>query len=188
MFIGKQVADVPAFYAFIQRPENAERTFERLDGEIIEKMPTFGYSSGINARLTTLIGMYLLQNDIAHITDAQGGYELDDDNTVVLDVGVILKSRQPELPKKTYVPIPPDFVIEVVSESDLKDPENRIENKRKKYIAAGVPLIWYVFYERKAVEVSRRGQPMQIYSIGESLDGGDVLPGLNIKVDDIFPK
>lgn len=187
MFIGKQAAGISDFYAFIQQPANAERTFERIDGEIVEKMPTFGYSSGVNARLTTLIGMYLLKHDIAHLTDAQGGYELDDQNTVVPDVGIILKSRQPELPRTEYVPIPPDFVIEVVSESDLKDPEKRIETKRKKYIAAGVPLIWYVFYERKEVEATRLGQRTQIYGIGDTLDGGDILPGLTIKVDDIFP-
>lgn len=188
MLIDKQQQTKKEFYKFINLPQNAARIFELIEGEIFEKMPTFGYSSGLSARLTTFIGMYLLKNNIAHMTDAQGAYEVDAKNTLAPDVGVILKSRQPELPSNSFIPIPPDFVVEVVSVSDLKDPENRIEKKLQKYRDAGLPLIWYVFYERQTVEVYRKGQPKQVYGLDDTLDGGDVLPDFTLRVRDIFGK
>ncbi len=188
MLICKKLITRAEFYEFIQRPQNATRAFELIEGEMVEKMPSFGYVSGIGARFTTFIGVYLLNNDIAHITDAQGGYDIDDENTLVPDVGIILKSRQAELPVDAYIPIPPDSVIEVVSPSDLKDPKNRIEKKLKKYQDAGVPLIWYAFYDRKEVEVYRRDHPKQIYGINDTLDADDILPGFKLAVADIFPK
>lgn len=188
MLIGRKQHTKNEYYTFINRPDHAAQVFELIDGEIVEKMPAFGYSSGLGARLTTFVGMYLLKNPIAHFTDAQGGYDIDDDNTLVPDIGVILKSRQSELPTGSYVPIAPDFVIPVVSVSDLKDPKKLIETKLQKYLDAGVPLIWYVFYEREQVEVYRMGHPKRVYGLDDTLDGGDVLPGFTLPVRDIFGK
>jgi Uma2 family endonuclease len=187
MLIGKKLSKAE-FYEFIHLPKNSGRVFELLNGEIVEKMPSFGYSSGIGARITTFVGMYLLKNDIAHFTDAQGGYDIDDENTLVPDIGVVLKSRQAALPRDRYVPVVPDFVVEVVSQSDLKDPKNRIERKLEIYRAAGVRLIWYVYPERREVEVYQHGQPKQVYGIEHTLDGGDVLPGFILPVREIFPE
>lgn len=187
MLIGNRTYTKAEFYKFIQLPQQAHRVFELIDGEIHEKMPTFGYSSGTGARLTTFIGMYLLNNDIAFFTDAQGGYDIDDENTFAPDVGIILKSRLAALPTDQYIPLVPDFVVEVVSPSDQKDYKNRIEKKLNKYIEAGVALIWYVYPDRKEVEVYKRGQPMQVYTVDDTLDGGEVLPGFSLRVSEIFP-
>ncbi len=187
MLVGKKVDSKTDYYEFIQRPENVSRTFELIDGELKEKMPSFAYSSGISARVMTFVGMYLLTNDIAHITDAQGGYEIGE-NTLVPDVGVILKVRQPELPRDRYIPIPPDLVIEVVSQSDYNDPKNRIEKKLRIYLEAQIPLIWYLFPERREVEVYARNSGKQVLGVENTLDGGDVLPGFKLAVRDIFPE
>jgi len=188
MLISKTLHTKAEFYTFIDLPQNVDKTFELIGGEIIEKMPTFGYSSGVSARLTTFIGMYLLKNDIAHMTDAQGGYDIDDENTLVPNIGVIRESRQPELPTDSYIPLVPDFVIEVVSQSDLKDPKNRIEKKLKKYRELGVRLIWYVYPGRKEVEGYKLGQMKLALGISDTLDGGDVLPDFMLPVRDIFPQ
>jgi Uma2 family endonuclease len=186
MFVGKKIGSKSAFYHFIALDENADRVFELIAGEIVEKMPSFGYTSSIGARLTTFVGMYLLNNPIAHMTDAQGGYDLDDETTLVPDIAVILKSRQPTLPTDSYIPQAPDFAIEVVSQSDLKNPTERIDRKIEQYRKAGVPLFWYVYYNRREVDVHRKGQPKQTFGIEDTLDAGDVLPGFQVKVRDIF--
>lgn len=188
MLIARKVYTRAEFYDFIQQPQNIDRVFELIDGEIVEKMPSFGYSSGLGARMTTFVGMYLLKHDIAHMTDAQGGYEIDDGNALAPDIGVILKSRLPELPHDSYVPVRPDLVVEVVSVPDLKDPENRIEKKLQRYINAGVPLIWYLFPEREQAEVHKKGEPKQIMGLDDTLGGGEVLPGFTLSVRKMFGK
>lgn len=188
MLIGKKIYTKAEFYEFVNAPDNADKTYELIGGEIVQKMPTFGRSSAVSARIMTHVGMYLLKNPIAHLTDAQGGYELDDAHNFAPDVGVILKSRLPELPADDFIRIAPDFVVEVVSQSDLKNPTERIEKKLKKYREVGVPLIWYVFPERKEVEVHKPGQPSVTVGIDGILDGSDVLPNFTLAVNDIFAK
>jgi Uma2 family endonuclease len=187
MLIDKKTYTKTEFYEFIQLPQHADRVFELINGEIYEKMPTFGYSSGTGARVTTFIGIYLLDNDIAYFTDAQGGYDIDDENTFAPDVGIILKSRLAKLPTDQNILLVPDFVVEVVSISDQKAHKDRIEKKLNKYIKAGVWLIWYIYPDHKEVEVYKRGQPMRVVGIDGVLDGGDVLPNFTLPVRDIFP-
>ncbi len=188
MLIARKVYTKAEFYDFIRQPQNVDRVFELIDGEIVEKMPSFGYSSGLGARMTTFIGMYLLEHDIAHLTDAQDGYEIDDENALAPDIGLVLKSHLPELPDDSFVPMRPDLVVEVVSVSDLKDPDNRIEKKLQRYISAGVPLIWYLFPEREQVEVHKKGEPKQVMGLDDMLDGGEILPGFTLSVRKIFGK
>jgi Uma2 family endonuclease len=187
MLIGKKLHTKAEFYEFIHLPQNAHKIFELINGEIVEKMPSFGYSSGIGARITTYIGIYLLQHPIAHFTDAQGGYDVDDESTLVPDIGVILKSRQATLPKDSFIPLVPDLAVEVVWQSDLKDPKNRIEKKVNKYREVGIPILWYFYPENRQVIVYKRGQEPQMLGIDGVLDGGNVLPGFTLKVRDIFP-
>ena len=185
MFIAKR-SDIAAFREWMQRAENLDKQYELINGEMVEIMPTFGQSSAISARFAILLGIYLLQHPIAHITDAQGGYDIDENNNYAPDVGIILKSRLPQLPANAFIPLPPDWVVEVISQSDLNDPCNRIEIKRERYLKAGVKLLWYAYPQRKEVEVYRPGQPVEVLDITAVLDASIVLPSCLIKVADIF--
>jgi Uma2 family endonuclease len=186
MLVGKKLKQAD-YYAFIVLDENAERHFELIDGEIVEKLPNFGYTSGTSAMINGLFFVYRVQNPIFFLTDAQGGYELDDENTFMPDVGIILKARLAALPTDSYIPMRPDIAVEVVSKSDLEKPKERIEKKLKAYQAAGVPFTLYVYPERRAVEVYRPGQPMQVVGVAGEIDLSAVLPGFILRVQDIFP-
>lgn len=175
------------FWDFVNLPENQDRFFERIDGEIIEYMPGNPYSSAVAARMVYLFTGYLVENPVAHITTADGGYDVTDDDTFAPDMAVILKARQAQLPKTGFNPIPPDIVVEVVSPSDLKDSKRRIEIKLQKYIAVEIPLILYVYAETKTVVVYRPGKPKATLDINGVIDCGDVLPGFTLAVRDIFP-
>jgi Uma2 family endonuclease len=181
----KRKLTIAEFIEEIQRRDDGDRVIELINGEIVE-MPTFPYTSALAARLVILIGMYVMQHDLGHVTGADGGYEVDDENLLAPDVAFISKTRQESLPDDRFNPIPPDLAIEVVSASDLKDGTRRIEDKLAAYMGAGVPLVWYVYPERQEVEVHRPGQSGITVGVDGTLDGGDVLPGLTISVRDIF--
>jgi hypothetical protein len=112
-----------------------------------------------SARFAILLGIHLLKHPIAHITDAQGGYDIDDDNNYSPDVGIILKSRLPELP---------------------------VDSLRERYLKAGVKLLWYAYPQRKEVEVHRPDQPVEVIDINGVLDASPVLPNCLINVADVF--
>ena len=53
-------------------------------------------------------------------------------------------------------------------------------------IAAGT-VVWVVDAEQKQIEVYIPGQPVKVFSINETLEGGSVLPGFTLALNDIFP-
>jgi hypothetical protein len=62
------------FDRFVELPENADRLFEYIGGEVAEVVSN-QRSSSIAYRLGIFIGMYLLQNDVGGVaTGADGGY------------------------------------------------------------------------------------------------------------------
>jgi len=173
------------FWNYLQQHDHGDRIVELINGAIVE-MPANLYSSALAARLIILIGLFVQQHGLGFVTGADGGYTIDDENLFAPDVAYISRTRQQTLPYDGFGPLPPDLAVEVISPSDLKDPKRRIEDKLAAYRAAGVPMIWIVYPERREVEVHRAGQPMVIVTLDGTLDGADVLPGLVIAVRDIF--
>jgi Uma2 family endonuclease len=170
------------FDAFALLPENQDRILEFIAGEIYD-VPSNAYVSSISARILILFGIYLLSNDIAHITGEAGGYMVNGERYAP-DVAVLLKAKQPELAKDGYNPLPPDLAVEVDYPSSPAS-KRALRLKLGNYAAAGT-LLWVVDPESKVVEVYPPGGKPKVFTLGQTLDGGDVLPGFTLKVDDIF--
>ncbi|MDX2163247.1 MAG: Uma2 family endonuclease [bacterium] len=182
MTLTRPVTTLEAYHAFIDATENADRLFELIDGEIIEKMPSFE-PSRIAMRIGRLIGNFIDNHDLGDVTGADGGYILPDGAVLIPDVGYISKARMPDKPERE-VPVPPDFAVEVKSPTDAK---RALRVKAERYMAAGTQMVWLVFPENREVEVYLNGQ--DVFSVGNDgeLSGGDVLPGFTLPVSAIFP-
>jgi len=79
--------------------------------------------------------------------------------------------------------VPPDLVVEVVSHWDTAA---EIQTKIREWIEFGVRLLWVVYPESLTVHVIRSLQERQILSVGDTLDGDDVLPGFSCAVAEFF--
>lgn len=182
MVLEKQKLTLDDYDAFITRPENAGRIFELIDGEIVEKIPSFT-PSRIAAGLLFLIQSYLARQPLGFVTGADGGYRMPGGQIFIPDVGFILKVRLPEIPEREVL-IPPDLAIEVKSPTDKRRDMRR---KAEAYLDAGTQLVWLVFPEDQVVEVYR--QEVDVITIGREgvLRGDDLLPGFEISVETIFP-
>jgi Uma2 family endonuclease len=167
------------FLALESLPENAGRILELVNGEIVEKLPSFKPS-----KLAMRIGHFLLSfaDDLGHVTGADGGYVMSETDVFNPDVGYISKKRLPVLPERE-VPVPPDLAVEVKSPTDTK---RALRLKVERYLAAGTRLVWLVFPEERVVEVYTPSEDVHTVGIDGLLDGGDVLPGFTLKVKDIF--
>jgi Uma2 family endonuclease len=173
------------FWEISQHSDFINKPIELIYGEI-EEMPSNPRASALASRINFYIFGFVEAHDLGHVSGEGGGYEVDDENIYAPDVAFISKQRQPELPRAGFNPIPPDLAVEVVSPSDLKDPKRRIFKKLKRYQAARVPLVWYVYEERQEVEVYRPDQPMQILGFDDVLEGGSVLLGFRLPLKTIF--
>ena len=85
--------------------------------------------------------------------------------------------------RKKYLPLCPDFAVELVSESD------DVEDTRKKmreYIENGLRLGWLINPKDKQVEIYRIGKEVEILDSPKSLSGEDVLVGFSLDLEVIF--
>ncbi len=88
-----------------------------------------------------------------------------------------------EEPEK-YVPFAPDLAVEVVSPNDTA-PE--IREKVDLYLDAGTRLVWVLYPDSRKVIAHFPNGTSRAFSESDTLDGGDVLPGLRISVTKLFP-
>jgi Uma2 family endonuclease len=115
---------------------------------------------------------------------AETGFILFDDRQTVRspDAAVVLRHRLAELPD-SFVPMAPDLAVEVLSPSDrMADALAKVAM----YLQAGTPLVWFVNPATRTVVVFRSETDPVMLSEGDTLDGGDVLPGFSVPVAEIF--
>jgi Uma2 family endonuclease len=101
------------------------------------------------------------------------------------DVAFFSWDRLPEGRAPT-VPIPaiyPDLAIEVLSAGNTN---REMARKLREYFAAGTRLVWYVDPALRAVTAYTSETTSVVLTAGGSLDGGDVLPGFVLPVNDLF--
>jgi Uma2 family endonuclease len=170
------------FDEYINRPENADRLFEYIGGEIVEVVAN-NYSSEIAATILAEVKTFAKVNKLGRVTGADGGYIVSGEKYIP-DVAFISFAKQPEPSHEAYNPNPPDLAVEVLSPSNT---EGQMLVKVANYLAAGT-MVWRVKPTEKQVIVFAPGKPARTLTINDTLDGGDALPGFKLAVRDIFPE
>lgn len=92
-----------------------------------------------------------------------------------------------ENPAGAFLEYPPDLAVEVLSPGNTR---KEMEIKLAEYAKAGVKLVWYVDPERQEVDVFPKANPKRkkTFTLADTLDGGNVLPGFSLPVAKIFEK
>jgi Uma2 family endonuclease len=170
-----------AYWAFVSRPENADRHFELIDGEIIEKVGSFTPSE-IAGTILFYVKAFLLSNPIGRVTGADGTYHLSDEDEFIPDMAYISKARMPERPERG-APVPPELAVEVKSPTDTK---RQLRRKAERYLQLGTLIVWLIFPEDQVVEVySAKLDDVVTVGLDGQLSGEDVLPGFVLPVSAI---
>jgi Uma2 family endonuclease len=89
----------------------------------------------------------------------------------------------PPAQRRRFLELAPDLAVEVVSPSDSA---NAVHEKVLEYLSAGVQLVWVVHPIQRTVTVYSEGPVAHVLSEGDTLNGGDLLPGFSLAVADIF--
>jgi Uma2 family endonuclease len=174
---------VEEFDQFVDLPENADKLFEFIGGEIVE-VPSNPRASEFGSNVIFAFKLHLREYKIAgHVTGEAGGYIVSEERYAP-DAAYISKARQPRLVDKGYNPVPPELAVEVDFPSTYES-QKGLRTKIANYLAAGT-LLGVVLPETLEVEVYAPGQPVKKFGIDGVLDGGTVLPGFSMAVKDIF--
>jgi Uma2 family endonuclease len=155
-------------------------------GELSIMSPTGGETGDRNLELGGQVWFWNRQNGLGKAFDSSTGFKLPNGATRSPDVSWIKietwNALTPEQRKK-FLPLCPDFVIELVSESDdLAD----TQAKMREYIANGLRLGWLINPKSQQVEIYRPNQEIEVLQSPTSLSGEDVLLGFILDLQPIF--
>ena len=181
MAVQKQAYSVAQFEEFIARPENEDRLFELIDGEIVEKVVTQQHGI-IAAEFATELNLWLRQNPIGRVAvEARHRPADDDENDRLPDVSFVADLSKAVVREGAVLSMP-DLAVEIKSPSDSF---KKMREKARYYLANGARLVWLAFPEQRIIEVYTPDDEF-VLSEDEMLKGGDVLPGFAVAVRDVF--
>jgi len=181
----RATVSVEDFDAFLALPENSERRFELINGEIVE-VSSNAFVSNISARIVHALMKYLDKHDIGQVTSEAGGYLVSGERFAP-DVAYISYARQPTLDRQGYNHLPPELAAEVLSDPANPKEAEALRRKLASYLAAGT-VVWVVNPFDRVVEVYQPGKMPIVLDATGTLDGGDLLPGFSAPVSEIMPK
>jgi len=159
----------------------AYRHCEWVDGDVVELHVGTGKHGRIQARCAAKLIDHLSQNPIG-----EAYVELH----CKLQIGGTTRYRLPDVCVKLGAAIEgrlegsPELCVEI------RSPDDSVSDQIAKftdYFANGCQLGWLILPEEKAVLVLAPGAPApRVARVGDTLDGGNVLPGLQVPVDSLF--
>ncbi|PSB57809.1 Uma2 family endonuclease [Chamaesiphon polymorphus] len=155
------------------------------DRKLIVMAPTGGESGQRNADLVTDVNIWNRQTDLGRVFDSSTGYDFTalDGGKRSPDVSWIEKSRLEGVDIKGFITVVPDFVIELRSATDSL---TEIQTKMREYQQLGVLLGLLIDPQNSKVEIYRSGQEPEIIESPESVNCGDVMPGLVLSMSRIW--
>lgn len=170
----------PNFEQWVHLPQNLDRNYEYIRGEITEIIPN-SKSSNLGLLIGSFITVHVLNHDLGHTTGADGGYQVEGERYIP-DVGFISKKRMPDLEDATYISIAPNLAVEVVSPSDS---QRKLTVKIGNYLAAGT-TVWVVYPDEQAIDIYAPNKTVVHLTKSDTLDGGAILPEFKLPLKQIF--
>ncbi|PSP11088.1 MAG: hypothetical protein BRC50_12655 [Cyanobacteria bacterium SW_11_48_12] len=173
------------FYQLCQ--QNSDLRLERnAQGEIIIMPPTGGETGKRNSILLVQLWLWNEQTQLGEVFDSSTGFSLPKGGDRSPDISWVKKSKWEALTpqqKEKFVPLCPDFLIELISPSDnLKN----TQDKMQEYLNNGNRLGWLINRQQKQVEIYRPEQAVETLQSPPNLSGEDVLPGFTLNLQRIW--
>jgi Uma2 family endonuclease len=109
--------------------------------------------------------------------------ERDPDTVRGPDILFVSTARMQAYPSNSFLGMAPELCVEILSPSNRP---KEMKEKVREYFGAGARHVWIVDPMRERVTVYRSVTDMRILTKTEQLDGGDVLPGFQLPLKQLF--
>ena len=186
--IGRIVTNPPPGQATeedaIDLTERKIRICELVDGILVEK--AMGSMESLLAiEIAALLRNWVKPRKLGAVLGEAGMLRLAPGLIRIPDVAFLSKDKFPggQFPRDSAWSLAPDLAIEVLSKGNT---DKEMTEKLHDYFAAGTRLVWHVDPQKRQVQVLTSPQTSRIVTQDQMLDGGDVLPGFELSLKDLF--
>ena len=166
---------------------NRELRIERTArGELSIMAPAGGDSSDSNAEITFQLRRWAKRDGTGRTFDSSGGFRLPSGAVRSPDASWVSKARLATLTdeqRRKFIPLCPDFVVELRSPSDGLAP---LQDKMREYIDNGARLGWLIDPSGGQVFVNRPDSPPERLEAPASVSADTVLPGFCLEMDELL--
>jgi Uma2 family endonuclease len=160
--------------------------YELVKGELRMAPPPGSEHGEVTMNLAGPLYQHVKNNNLGVVYAAETGFKLESNPDTVRapDVAFVrIESVQRTGRLPGYRSGAPDLAVEVLSPSDTV---TSVEEKVAEWLEAGARMVWVVSPKLHTVTVYRSLTDIVTLTEKDILDGGDVVPGFQIKVADIF--
>jgi len=162
--------------------------YELLEGELLMMSPSGSEHAIVIGEITWRLGQFVHQHHLGSIFGAEAGFHVGRNPDTVLAPDLAF-ARQKQIDTtgipKAFFPTAPALVVEVVSPNDTVE---QVDEKMRRWLAAGVELAWVVHPVGRSVTVYRSIDEICVLTENEMLTGNDVIPGFKCRVGDLFAR
>ena len=165
--------------------EDVER-YEVVNGVRVEREPMGAFETVLASWLCHLLNSFavgrklgLAVSQVLFVLNAQQNLQRRP------DVAFVSYARWPTaaVAREAAWNVVPDLAIEVVSPSNLAE---EIDRKITDYFQAGVRLVWVFYPDSGRVYVYQSPTQVSILARTDTLEGGEVLPGLQLPIVQLY--
>jgi len=156
------------------------------EGELIVMTPAGGESSRRNLELTVQLGIWTRRDGTGVAFDSSGGFILPNGAIRSPDASWVERSRYEALTpeqREKYLPLCPEFVIELRSPSDRL---GTLQEKMVEYVENGARLGLLLDPARRRVYVYKPGEPVRELADPEEVSADPILPGFLLKPREVW--
>ena len=160
--------------------------YELIKGELRPMSPSGGPHGNATSRVSFYVNGLVYGEELGETFAAETGFFVarDPDTVLAPDFAFVAEERLPDPLPEGYVSIIPDLAVETRSPNDTA---KEVADKVDDWLAAGVQIVWVIEPRHRTITTHRQGRQPIVFSVGDTLDGEDILPGLSIPLGMIFP-
>ncbi len=169
----------------LHMPDDGFR-YELVRGELRRMNPAGNVHGRIVVRITWRLAQHVEENRLGTVYAAETGFKLatDPDTVRAPDVAFVSRARVEAIGElEGFWPEAPELAVEVISPGDSYVD---VEEKVFDWLDAGTKMVVVINPRQRSATVYK--SPTDIAALAEAdvLDGGDIVPGFELAVRDIF--
>ncbi len=181
----KKLMTADEFWDFGNLPENVNKSFELIRGEVVEMSRPTRQHGIVCARFTTLLTLWSFEVKFGYVASNDAGVVLEEspDTVVGPDVAYYTDANTFAEVHPRWGNLPPVLAVEVLSPNDRM---SKVNLKIASYLRNGVKVVWLVHYEDQTITIYRPDKSLIVVEGGDTISGDPELPGFSCAVAEFF--